>query len=184
MSEPPVPPGPPSNQDPPPPPSGAGAPPSGGGAPPSGAGVPPSGSPPPPPSGSGAPPPPSGTGTPPPPGGGGAVSPNRGLMIVLSYLWLLALIPLLTEKEDREVQWHAKHGLVLFGAELILSVLLWIGTFLVEMAALGCTSGCLITSVNLILWLVILVVHVMCIVKGVNGERFIIPGVSQYADKL
>jgi len=183
MSEPPVPPGPPSNQDPPPPPSGAGAPPSGGGAPPSGAGVPPSGSPPPPPSGTGAPPPPSGTGSPPPPGGG-TVSPNRGLMIVLSYLWLLALIPLLTEKEDREVQWHAKHGLVLFGAELILSVLLWIGTFLVEMAALGCTSGCLITSVNLILWLVILVVHVMCIVKGVNGERFIIPGVSQYADKL
>jgi len=182
MSEPPVPPGPPSSQDPPPPPSGAGAPPPG--APPSGAGAPPpdAGSPPPPPSGTGAPPPPSGSGAPPP--SAGTASPNRGLMIVLSYLWLLGLIPLLTEKEDREVQWHAKHGLVLFGAEIILSVLLWIGTFLVEMAALGCASGCLITSVNLVLWLVILVVHVMCIVKGINGERFIIPGVSQYADKF
>ena len=182
MSEPPVPPGPPSSQDPPPPPSGAGAPPPG--APPSDAGAPPPDaySPPPPPSGTGAPPPPSGSGAPPPPAG--TASPNRGLMIVLSYLWLLGLIPLLTEKDDREVQWHAKHGLVLFGAEIILSVLLWIGTFLVEMAAMGCTSGCLITSVNLVLWLVILVVHVMCIVKGINGERFIIPGVSQYADKF
>ena len=31
------------------------------------------------------------------------------------------------------------------------------------------------------LWLGILVVHVMCIVKGVNGSGFLIPGVSEYA---
>ena len=43
----------------------------------------------------------------------GSVSSNRNVMIVLSYLWLLALVPLLTEKDDKEVQWHAKHGLVL-----------------------------------------------------------------------
>jgi len=184
MSEPTVPPGPPSSQDPPPPPSGSGAPPSGSGTPPSG-GAPPSGTggPPPPPSGTGAPPP-SGTGAP-PPAGGGAQSPNRGLMIVLSYLWILALIPLLTEKEDREVQWHAKHGLVLFGAELVLSMLLWVVGFAIDLAGMaGCASGCLMPSISLVLWLIILVVHVMCIVKGVNGERFLIPGVSQYADKF
>ena len=45
--------------------------------------------------------------------GSGAPSSNRNVMIVLSYLWLLALIPLVVEKEDQEVQWHAKHGLVL-----------------------------------------------------------------------
>ena len=44
------------------------------------------------------------------------VSTNRGPMIVLSYLWVLALIPLLVEKDDPEVQWHAKHGLVLAAA--------------------------------------------------------------------
>ena len=48
-----------------------------------------------------------------------AASPNRGVMIVLAYLWLLALIPLLVEKQDPEVQWHAKHGLVLMIAELV-----------------------------------------------------------------
>ena len=39
-------------------------------------------------------------------------------MIVLAYLGPLALIPLLMEKEDQEVQWHAKHGLVLTVAEV------------------------------------------------------------------
>src|SRR3954465_15424652 len=45
--------------------------------------------------------------------------PNRGGMIVVAYLWALAIVPLLLEKQDAEVQWHAKHGLVLMAAELI-----------------------------------------------------------------
>src|ERR1043165_7349782 len=63
-------------------------------------------------------PPPGGTYTPPPPpppppvGGGPAPgSSDRSAMIVLSYLSLLCLIPLLTKKDDPEVQWHAKNGL-------------------------------------------------------------------------
>lgn len=60
-----------------------------------------------------APPPP-----PPPTPPRTSASPKRGVMIVLAYLWLLALTPLLVEKDDAELQWHAKHGLVLFGAEI------------------------------------------------------------------
>ena len=43
--------------------------------------------------------------------------------IVLAYLGPLALIPFLVEKEDQEVQWHAKHGLVLTGAAIVLSLI-------------------------------------------------------------
>ena len=50
-----------------------------------------------------------------------AVSPNRGVMIVLAYLWLLALVPLLFEKTDRQVQWHARHGIVLMIAWRVIS---------------------------------------------------------------
>ena len=79
-------------------------------------------------------PPPPGSGRsytpppPPPPGGGGAGAPgsDRTLMVALSYLWILALIPLLTKKDDREVQWHAKNGLVLLGAEIIVWILFWV----------------------------------------------------------
>jgi ABC-type nickel/cobalt efflux system permease component RcnA len=60
--------------------------------------------------------------------GSSTPSSNRNVMILLSYLWLLALIPLVVEKDDREVQWHAKHGLVLAVAELIF----WVGDWMLR----------------------------------------------------
>jgi hypothetical protein len=63
-------------------------------------------------------------------------------------------------------------------AELIFWVLLTI----VQMATvfLGCIAGIF----GLFVWLGVLVLHVLCIVKGVNGQRLIIPGLSAYADKF
>lgn len=123
------------------------------------------------------PPTPSQPPTPPSPPAPGSPDSNRGIMIVLSYLWVLALIPLLLEKDDAEVQWHAKHGLVLFGAELILWVIL---------AVLGMVPilGCILVPVWLALSVAVIVVHIICIVKGINGEKFLIPGISQYADRF
>src|SRR5262252_3205717 len=63
-----------------------------------------------------------------------AASPNRGVMIVLAYLWALAIIPLVVEKDDPEVQWHAKHGLVLMLAELALVVAYGLVTSIVAFA--------------------------------------------------
>ena len=126
-------------------------------------------------------PPPPPTGTPPPPGGTpGSVSPNRTIMIVLSYLGLLALIPFLVEKNDREVQWHAKNGLLLFGAEVVVWILLSIFSTAISFLDLGCT-GCML---SVVFWLIILVVHIFAIVKGVNGDRLVIPGLSQYVDRF
>ena len=130
--------------------------------------------PPPPPEDPPAPPP----ADPPPPSSAGGQSQNRGLMIALAYLWILALVPLLVEKDDSEVQWHAKHGLVLLIAEIILGVVFFI---------LGMVLGplaCILAIVQMFLFLGILVLHIVCIVKGVNGERFLIPGISQYADSF
>lgn len=112
---------------------------------------------------------------PPPPDGG--TSPNT-VMIVLSYLGILALIPLLVEKDDKEVQWHAKHGLV----QLAAFVLVWIVLMIVaQVPILGWIAGCLGFP---LLGLGYLILAIMCIVKGVGGGRLIIPGVSQYADRF
>jgi uncharacterized membrane protein len=112
----------------------------------------------------------------------GAASSNRTIMIVLSYLGILALIPLLVEKEDQEVQWHAKHGLVLLVAEIVLFVVLSI-----VMAILG-HIPCLGAIIGMLLWAAvcigILIVHILCIVKGVNGQRFTLPVISDYANKF
>jgi uncharacterized membrane protein len=108
----------------------------------------------------------------------GTASSNRNVMIVLSYLWLLALVPLLTEKEDKEVQWHAKHGIVLMVAELVLWILISVVS-----GVLG-PIGCFVALFTPLLALGELVLHIMCIVKGINGKRLIIPGLSDYANKL
>lgn len=129
-----------------------------------------------------APPPPPPDPPPQEPATKEVVSENRNVMIVLSYLWLLALIPLLVEKEDREVQWHAKHGLVLTVVEVVIMI-----GFQILVMILGAVSGglgCIFSLLIPILLLVILIVHVLCIVKGINGQRFLVPGVSEFADRF
>jgi uncharacterized membrane protein len=109
-------------------------------------------------------------------------SPNRAAMIVLAYLWPLALIPLLVEKDDSEVQWHAKHGIVLMLAEILLLLLFIILTSLVSLATLG--IGCVLSMFVIFVWIAILAVHVVSIIMGINGNRFLIPGISEYANRF
>ena len=106
----------------------------------------------------------------------GAESSNRNLMIVLSYLWILALIPLLMEKDDSVVQWHAKHGVVLTVLEVLIQVLL--------NAIVATGIGCIFAIFIPVVFLAFAVIRLMSIIKGINGERFLVPGVSQYADKF
>ena len=103
-------------------------------------------------------------------------------MIVLAYLWPLALVPLLVEKHDADVQWHAKHGLVLMIAELVLLFVYILITSIVSLATLG--LGCVLSLFLIFAWIGILAVHVVAILKGLNGTRFLIPGISEYANRF
>jgi uncharacterized membrane protein len=109
-------------------------------------------------------------------------SPNRGVMIVLAYLWPLALLPLLLERRDTEVQWHAKHGLVLMVAEVLLLFAYIVLTSIVSLRTLG--LGCVLSIALVFGWIGILALHVIAILKGVNGNRLIVPAISQYADRF
>ena len=127
-------------------------------------------------------PPPGGTYTPPPPppaGGGGPASSDRTLMLVLAYLWILALIPLLTKKDDREVQWHAKNGLAILGAEIAVWLVFFILGFIVPDIA-----GCGLSMISCVVWIGFLVVRILCIVKATSNQRFRVPVVSDFADKM
>jgi uncharacterized membrane protein len=134
--------------------------------------------PPPPGGGSYTPPPP------PPPGGsyGGPSAPaggDRTLMVVLSYLWILALIPLLTKKEDAEVQWHAKNGLGI----LIGEIAAWIVFFVLGMV-LPDIGGCGISVISCVVWIAFLVIRIICIVQGVGGKRFNVPVLTDLGQKI
>lgn len=98
-------------------------------------------------------------------------------MRVLSYLGVLAFIPLFTKKDDAEVQWHAKHGIVLLTTWIILVILL---------EALGSilAMGLLVRSfVSPILWLFILVIHYICIAQSQRGKRFRLPLITNVVDR-
>ena len=109
-------------------------------------------------------------------------SPDRGVMIVLAYLWPLALVPLLIERHDAEVQWHAKHGIVLMVAELILIFAYAMFTTFVSLATFG--FGCVLGVLMVFGWVGILALHIVAILKGVNGGRLIVPGISEYANRF
>ena len=137
-----------------------------------------------------APKPPPAAPPPPPPasppptatqGGGGAGSDNRTIMIVLAYLGLLALIPLLVEKDDPEVQWHAKHGLVLTVAWVAVFIALGLLNMVISAALPG--VGCLGCFLPIGAFIAVVIVQGLCIVKGIKGERFLIPTVSDFANR-
>jgi uncharacterized membrane protein len=115
---------------------------------------------------------------PPPPQAAGAGDPgNRTLMMILAYVPPLTIIPFLVEQNDPEVRWHAKHGLVLLGVDVGVVVFL---------SVLGMLPfvNCVVPFVGAAMMLGLLVLHVLAIVKAVNGERFKIPVVSDLADKF
>lgn len=136
--------------------------------------------PPPPGGGSYTPPPPP----PPPVGGGGGYTPgpassDRTLMVVLSYLGLLALIPYLTKKEDPDIHWHAKNGVGLLILDVVLMVVFMIISRIIPSNLLGCGIGML----QCVIWLGIFALHVYCIIQAVGGKRPRIPVVTDFAEK-
>jgi len=109
-------------------------------------------------------------------------APNRAAMLVLAYLWPLAVIPLLLTRDDAEVQWHARHGLVLMAAELVLLLGLSIVMQLLMVVTLG--VGCLASIALVFLWAGVLALHVFAIVRALHGYRLIVPLLSDYASRV
>ena len=98
-------------------------------------------------------------------------------MLVLSYLAFLGVIPLLFARHDHEVRWHARNGLLLFGAVAAIAlVATLVGTLL---PALGCLYATLMFFV-LVLYAF---VAILAIVKALDGQRLFVPGISRYAGR-
>ena len=116
-------------------------------------------------------------------------SSNRAAMMVLAYLWPLALVPFLVEKNDGDVQWHARHGIVLMGAELLLLLALSMATAAVSLATTLVAPavvglGCIIGLFYALIWIGIVALHAAAILRALSGSRLIVPAVSEYADRF
>lgn len=89
---------------------------------------------------------------------------------VLSYLGILVLIPFLIKKDDDFVHFHAKQGLIM--------LIVWIAIAIISMVPyLGLLFGS-------VLYVILGIVSLIAIIKVFMGEKWEIPIISTYADKL
>lgn len=106
----------------------------------------------------------------PEPTSSGAVASDEKTLSAIGYLGILFLIPLLAKKESKFCQFHAKQGLVLFIADVILSFVGWI-PFL----------GWIILAVGGIL---VFILMIMGIINAASGKYWEMPVLGQYAKKF
>lgn len=100
---------------------------------------------------------------------------RRSALLTLCYLPLLGVVALAVEKGDREIRWHARNGLALFGSVAVIGLA-------ATLAGLALPSfGCLYGVVMLLVLVAYTLVTILAIVKALQGERLIVPGVSRYA---
>ena len=103
------------------------------------------------------------------------------IMLVFSYLWVLALVPFMVTKREY-VRWHAKQGLILSGvACIIFLTVIFLGAVL---ATLSMVFAWLFAFglVNLIL--LYFALALVCVIKAMRGERWAIPFLGDLVEKI
>jgi uncharacterized membrane protein len=90
---------------------------------------------------------------------------NDMLMGVLAYLGILCLIPLLAAKDSEFAQYHAKQGLTLFVAEVVVYAVFWIAAFIFWPLFL----------ISWVIWIGFLVLAILGIVNVTNHKMAPLP---------
>jgi len=92
------------------------------------------------------------------------------LWVVSAYVWVFAFVPYFLKRRNEFVQFHAKQGVVLFVAELILILL---------------------SAIPIVGQLVGLVGFIFCfyfsvrgIFSGLAGKKWVFPLIGRYASKI
>ncbi|HET9794245.1 MAG TPA: hypothetical protein VFS34_07270 [Thermoanaerobaculia bacterium] len=104
--------------------------------------------------------------------------PDRTLMLILAYLGPLSLVPILVEKEDADLQWHARNGLVLFGAWAVVCMVF------VFFSAIVPVVSCLYTLFMTFVLFFYAALIVIGMSKALRGERLIVPVLTDIARRF
>jgi uncharacterized membrane protein len=107
---------------------------------------------------------------------------SRSVLLVLAYLPPFAVVPLIIEKADPEVHWHAKHGIVLMVAEMLVLLGLFVVSLFFGLLTAG--IGCGLVVLLPIPWLAFLILHIVAVFKAFSGKRLLVPFISEYADRF
>lgn len=102
--------------------------------------------------------------------------PARPWMLVLAYVPPLWWIPLFSDTR-RDVKWHARNGLLLFAAVVAFGMAS--GLVAAAVPSLSCLYFVVMVSAGSLY----VVVSVLAVVKALQGQRLVVPGLSRYADR-
>lgn len=104
------------------------------------------------------------------------------VLLVFGYLGPLALVSLVASRREF-VKWHAKQGLVLTATLLVLYPILRFVHFVLN-RYMWAVFGELFWAAAWLVVLGLLLVTLVCVVRGLEGERFKIPMLGDLADWL
>jgi len=103
------------------------------------------------------------------------------VMLVFSYLWVLALVPFMVTRREY-VRWHAKQGLILCGVScLVFLTVIFVGAIL---ATLTKVFAWLFAFALINLVLLYLALALVCVIKAIRGERWAIPFLGDLVEKI
>ncbi len=97
-------------------------------------------------------------------------SSGENLYAVLSYLWVLCLIPVFVKKENEFIKFHARQGLMLFMVEIAVGI---VGIVPI-LGSVVHTLGIIVCGL----------VSLVAIVQVLMGKKWKIPVVSEWSEKL
>ncbi|MFC1968855.1 DUF4870 domain-containing protein [Chloroflexota bacterium] len=98
------------------------------------------------------------------------LEPNLAGLLCYVLGWVTGLIFFIMEKENQFVRFHAMQSIVVFGALMIVSIILSFIPFI------GWVIGWLLGVLSFILWIILML-------KAYKGERYKLPWVGDFAEK-
>ena len=94
---------------------------------------------------------------------------NVAAGICYVFGWVSGLIFLLIEKEDQGVRFHAMQSILVFGGLNLLQIVLTISLLGIPLLA--------------VLWIIGIVLWILLVIKGFQGEKYKLPIVGDMAEK-
>jgi len=104
------------------------------------------------------------------------------IMAILSYLWILFLIPLITSKDNKFVMFHVEQGIVLF----IISVVAGVVSVIID-GVIGHIIGftfCGGGIIYLVVRLLVLILIIMGVLNAAQGKVAKLPVVGDFGSKF
>lgn len=113
----------------------------------------------------------------------GSLDQRDKVFAALSYVSFLFLVPLVGRRQQAEVMFNVKQGMVLFVAEVII----WFILFILEKWLFGQFSGLgamIFYGIAGIFWLIPLIFSLMGIYYVFQGKHWMMPIIGKIAQKL